>query len=87
MSNLNFTLEDILPNEQEIISFANMWQQGYEFKLENLVKKEHESLLEQYENVCNLNGVDAMDLFHSLLKSKLFHEAVKDLYVEEFSDE
>lgn len=87
MNNLNFTLEDILPNEQEIISFANMWQQGYEFKLENLVKKEHESLLEQYENVCKLNGVDAMDLFHSLLKAKLFHEAVKDLYVEEFSDE
>lgn len=83
MSNLNFTLEDILPNEQEIISFANMWQQGYEFKLEDLVKKEHESLLEQYENVCNLNGVDAMDLFHSLLKAKLFHEAVKDLYIEE----
>ena len=82
MNNLNFTLEDILPNEQEIISFANMWQQGYEFKLEDLVKKEHEPLLEQYENVCNLNGVDAMDLFHSLLKAKLFHEAVKDLYVE-----
>lgn len=76
-SGLGFSLEEILPTHEEIECYAKMWDTEGVLKLNNLVLPEHDEILADYENSCEELNIDSISLFQSLLKSRMFFEAIK----------
>ena len=85
MSNeLTFTLEDILPSNDELDKYAEMWVGGDKADiLADLIKPEHEDLLASYNAKCDDLELDATMLFQSLLRSRMLFEAIKEDDVNE----
>ena len=85
MSNeLTFTLEDILPSNEEIEKYAEMWIGGDKTDiLADLIKPEQEDLLARYNTKCDDLELDATMLFQSLLRSRMLFEAIKEVSVDE----
>ena len=85
MSNkLTFTLEDILPSNEESEKYVEMWVGDDKTDiLADLIKPEHEDLLASYNAKCDDLELDATMLFQSLLRSRMLFEAIKEVSVDE----
>lgn len=85
MSNeLTFTLEDILPSNDELDKYGEMWVGDDKTDiLADLIKPEHEDLLASYNAKCDDLELDATMLFQSLLRSRMLFEAIKEDDVNE----